>query len=437
MKNNMAKNWVFKSLLCLILSCGHPISLAQMQAIQFKKMVDSSAVIKNPIIVIDGGVIVDIVTDRQALANDMPIIDLSNYTAIPGLIDAHVHLSFALPKKSSGSPWHSYSTTASPTLLFYSKANAFKTLETGVTTVRDLSANDYLNIQIRDLIAAGEMTGPRTFAAGYGLHPTLSITKPGSSQYVGGRADGTVEVMRAVREQIAAGADWIKLFGSTGSAADTSGLQTFSYEEIKAATDIAHQMGKKVAFHSYGPGAVNDAIRAGVDSIEHAIGLDKETLKRMKRQGIVYIPTIDHNRYYIDSKDRYGYGEEIVQSLENFIQKNLETVRNAHAIGVPIGMGSDAVFNMFGQNTRELRWFVDAGMTPLEALATATSTNARLLGMEDQIGALKPGYKADIVAVEGDPSRDIGAVIDGVRWVMKAGEVVVDHTEVKQQNTIE
>ena len=150
-------------------------------------------------------------------------------------------------------------------------------------------------------------------------------------------------------------------------------------------------------------------------------------LAEMAKRGTFYVPTIDHNRYYVDFRDEYGYDEKVAERLNAYIEKNLETARRAHKAGVKFAMGSDAVFTMFGQNTRELAWFVKAGMTPAEALQTATANAAELLGMRDQLGAIAPGYFADMVAVDGDPLSDIQVAIDKVRWVMKGGQVVVDN----------
>jgi imidazolonepropionase-like amidohydrolase len=146
----------------------------------------------------------------------------------------------------------------------------------------------------------------------------------------------------------------------------------------------------------------------------------------MVKRGTFYVPTIDHNRYYVDAREQFKYDDKVVAGLNAYIEKNLETARRAHKAGVKFAMGSDAVFTMFGQNTRELGWFVKAGMTPAEALETATTNAAALLGMSSQLGAVAPGYFADLVAVEGDPLSDINVVIDHVRWVMKDGQVVVD-----------
>src|SRR3954465_12071670 len=147
----------------------------------------------------------------------------------------------------------------------------------------------------------------------------------------------------------------------------------------------------------------------------------------MVARGTVWVPTIDHNRYYVEAKDEFGFAPDTIPPLRAYIDKNLESTRRAFTAGVKLGMGSDAVYSMFGQNTRALGWFVKAGMTPLQALATATTIPAALLGHPRDLGAIAPGYYADLVAVDGDPRDDINVVIDKVRWVMKGGDVVVDH----------
>jgi imidazolonepropionase-like amidohydrolase len=275
------------------------------------------------------------------------------------------------------------------------------------------------------------MIGPRMFVAGCGLYVSNEPVRPGYSEPNCGLADGVPEVLRAVRQQVAAGVDVIKMYGSTGSDQDVTGFQTFTYEEMKAAVDAAHKFGKRIAIHSYGPDGARDAVRAGADSVEHAVDMDEATLKQMARQGTFYVPTIDHNRYYVEYRNEFGYGEKVAARLNDYIQRNLETARRAHKAGVRFAMGSDAVFTGFGQNTRELAWFVKAGLTPEQALATATTNAATLLGMQDTLGAIAPGYAADMVAVEGDPLKDIDVVIQNVRWVMKAGRVVVDKNSPK------
>jgi imidazolonepropionase-like amidohydrolase len=219
------------------------------------------------------------------------------------------------------------------------------------------------------------------------------------------------------------------MFSSTGSGRDVTGFETFTFEEMKAAVDAAHALGKRIAIHSYGPDGARDAVRAGTDSLEHAAGMDDATIAEMVRRKTFYVPTIDHNRYYADNYKKLNYPAEAVADLNAFIERNLETARKAFRAGVRFAMGSDAVYTMFGENTRELEWFVKAGMSPEQALRTATTNGADLLDRKDSLGALHPGYFADVVAVEGNPLEDIGVVLHKIRWVMKAGEVVVDRTK--------
>ena len=260
------------------------------------------------------------------------------------------------------------------------------------------------------------------FVAGYGLQNTRGTNVTPNT------AHGPVEVDKVARAQIAAGADWVKMYASTGTGQDVSGTQTYSFDEIKAAVDAAHALHKRIAVHSYGPDAARDAVRAGVDSLEHATDMDDETIAEIARRKIVYVPTIDHNRYYVDNYQLLRYRADSLPKLNDYIQRNLQTARKAFAAGVTFAMGSDAVYTMFGENTRELGWFVKAGMTPEQALRAATVNGAALLEMDKKLGALREGYLADIVAVEGDPLADIQTVVEKVRWVMKAGKIVVDKT---------
>jgi imidazolonepropionase-like amidohydrolase len=257
------------------------------------------------------------------------------------------------------------------------------------------------------------------------LRPTAASPSP-VSNIARARVTGAADIPAAVKAQVDGGADVIKMYGSTGSASDVTGDQTFTAEEMRVAVEAAHALGRRIAIHSYGPAGGRDATAAGAESVEHPVDLDDATLADMARRGTIYVPTIDHNRYYAEHRVEYGYTAAQAAALDEYRARNTATARRAFQAGVRFAMGSDAVFTMFGQNTRELAWFVHIGMTPAQALATATTNGAMLLGREKDLGAIAPGYFADIVAVEGNPLADVRVVIDRVRWVLKDGVVVVD-----------
>ncbi len=216
------------------------------------------------------------------------------------------------------------------------------------------------------------------------------------------------------------------MYGSTGTYANVTGVQTFTDVEMRVAVETAHRFGRPIAIHSYGDSGGRAALRAGAESIEHPAGFDDATLADWAKRGTMYVPTIDHNRFYAENASLLGYSREQVAGLDSFRLLNLETAKRAHAAGVRFAMGSDAVWWMFGENTRELAWFVQAGMSPAQALASATINGALLLGQPNKLGRIAPGYFADIVAVEGNPLVDTAVILTGVRWVMKGGSVVVD-----------
>ncbi len=397
------------------------------QAVRFGKLWDGKGEVwTNAIVIVEGERVREVTTDAKKIPAGAQVVDLTKYFGLPGLIDVHTHMT-QYTDETPGTPMLKQLLNNPPAVeVFLARKGVMRTLEAGVTTVRDLGADQYMDIAMRDLINRGEMIGPRMFVCGYGLFITNTPYKPGLNPPAGGIADGVPEVLRVVRQQIAAGADVIKLYASTGTDDDTSGFETYSYDEIRAAVDAAHQFGKKIAIHSYGPDGARDAVRAGTDSLEHATDMDDATIAEMAKRGTFYVPTIDHNRYYLDNWQKIGYADGFQAKTRAFIERNLETARKAHKAGVKFAMGSDAIYTMFGENTRELAWFVKAGMTPEQALKTATTNAAELLGKKDELGAVSAGYFADLVAVEGDPLADMNVAINKVKWVMKGGAVVVD-----------
>ena len=396
---------------------------ATMVAYRFKALVDPSGrTTADAVVLVQGDTIVRVGSGVRAIPRGVTVVDLRPYTAIPGLIDVHTHMTYWRDKANPTGPVP----RSRDSVVAAAAWNARRTLETGVTTVRDLGASNYADIAMRDSINKGVMAGPRMFVSGYGLSKLTTAPRAGTpSGAPRGRVMDTSEIRTAVAAQVEAGADWIKMYGSTGSFQNVTSVQTFTDLEMQVAADAAHKAGKPIAIHSYGDSGGRAAMRAGAESVEHPGYLDDATLKEFARRGTVYVPTVDHNRFYAENAALLGYDLRQVAELDSFRLLNLATATRAHAAGVKMAMGSDAVYWMFGENTRELGFMVKAGMTPVQALATATTNAAALLRMPTKLGRVAPGFFADIVAVEGDPTKDIDVVIRHVVWVMKGGKVVV------------
>ena len=401
-------------------------AFAATKAIKFGKLIDGNGgVFTNAVVIVEDDRVRSVASGNASIPSDAEVIDLSRYTGIPGLIDAHTHITYYW----DGTTTPRYEPPRHPAVTaILALENAQKALDAGVTTIRNLNAADGTDLAMRDLINMGRVVGPRMFVSGLGIRITRSTAPPAP---VGIMADGVDGVTRAVRQVIASGADWVKMFGSTGGFDDVTEFQTFTFDEMKAAADAAHLLGKKIAIHSYGPGGARDAIRAGADSLEHATDMDDQTIAEMVNRKTFYVPTIDHNQYYVENADTvYHFPPGAKERLLDYIQRNFATAKKAFQAGARMVVGSDAVYNGWGLNMRELDWFVRMGMTPAQALKAATTEPAAMLGMEKSLGAVAPGFYADIVAVEGDPLANITAASrrENIRWVMKSGRVVADKT---------
>jgi imidazolonepropionase-like amidohydrolase len=413
-------------LVVLTLLATSSTAFAATKAVKFGKLVDGTGrIITNAVVIIEDDRVQSVASGGASIPSGAEVIDLSRYTGVPGLIDAHTHIFWywdGMTTPRNEPPRH-------PAIaVFLAQENAMKALEAGVTTIRNLNAPDGDDLAMRELVNMGKIIGPRMFVSGLGIRITRSTTP---FPPIGIMADGPDAVMHAVRQVIASGADWVKMYGTTGGFDDVTEYQTFTYEEVKAAVEATHALGKKIAIHCYGPECARDAVRAGVDSLEHATDMDDQTIAEMVRKKIYYVPTIDHNQYYVENADLYHFPPGAKERLVDYIQRNFDTAKKAFQAGALTVVGSDAVYNGWGLNMRELNWFVKMGMTPAQALKAATTTPAAMLGMEKSLGAVAPGFYADIVAVQGDPLTDISAVSsrENIRWVMKAGRVVVDKTK--------
>lgn len=400
----------------LLLAAASVPTAQTTKAIRFARLWDGEKTITDAVVVVDGEKVASVGSGNAAVPKGAEVVDLRRYSGIPGMIDLHTHMTYfwdrapgTTPRGAGAGPRRLPAVT-----VYLAQDNAKRTIDVGVTTARDLGAQNDMDLAMRDLINAKAMVGPRMIVSGTGFSK-----RPGAPVDLEG-------LKKNVDEHVQKGVDVIKVYGSVGGFDNVATTQTLNFEEMKTIVDASHAAGKKVAIHSYGPSGAKDAVRAGADSIEHGIEFDDETFAEMVKRGTVWVPTVDHNRYYVDAKDEYDFPPAAIPQLQDYIQKNFATMQRAVKAGVKLGMGSDAVFSMFGQNTRELAWMVKAGLTPEQALMTATTTAADLIGMKGRLGCLQPGCLADVVAVEGDPTKDIDAAINGVRWVMKGGVVYVD-----------
>ena len=349
-------------------------------------------------------------------------IDLSGLTVMPGLIDVHTHLTM----DSNFDPYHELSTSVAKSALIGAR-NAKVTLEAGFTTVRNVGAAGYADVDLRDSINEGLIEGPHMAVSG----PPLSISGGHCDENLlpfeyhiqaDGVADGVEAVQHKVREIIKYGADVIKVCATGGvlSKGDDPQASQYTLEEMKALVADAHRLGRKVAAHAHGAQGILWATQAGVDSIEHGSYITDEAIREMKSHGTYLVPTT----YLADWIQEYGhlppFYAQKAKDVTAVARANLKKAVNA---GVKIALGTDAAVYPHGLNAHELEIYVDQfGMTPLAALQTGTINAADLMGWSDKVGALEPGKWADIIAVAGDPLRDV-KLLQNVAFVMKAGTV--------------
>ena len=365
---------------------------------------------------------------------DAAVIDLRNRFVLPGLIDSHVHLT----SDKAGVEGQLEEISASVADQAYEAAvNARKTLQAGFTSVRNLGDSDGVTLALRDAIAAGKLPGPRIVDAGR----SISATAGHMDATLGYREElhpainthnlcnGADDCRRAVREQVARGADVIK-FASTGGVNSRIGAglgaQLFD-DEARAIVETAHLYGKKVAAHAHGADGIAMALRAGVDSIEHGTLMDKDELALFRRSGAWYVPTLSTVNGYKErlAKNPEAYTGEVRRKIEWRIGITGKALQTAVPAGVKIAFGTDAGVSLHGRNADEFELMVAHGMTPATAIQAATVNAAELLGVRDEVGSLEPGKRADLIAVSGDPLRDV-TVLKRVEFVMKDGRVEKD-----------
>lgn len=353
------------------------------------------------------------------------IIDLGAATLLPGLIDCHVHL--------TGDPQHiGYRALgiSVPREALTGVKNARLTLEAGFTTARNVGASGYADVALRDAINAGEVPGPRLLVSGPALgstggHCDENLLAPQFAYRAEAVADGVPAVMAKAREVIKYGADMVKFCASGGvfSKGDLPGTTQYSPAEMSALITEAHRLGRKVAAHAHGAGAIIEASHAGADSIEHGSLIDDEGIRAVKQNGTYLVGDIYNDDFILGQGKQVGFTEEMLDKERMVGQQQRDGFRKAAQAGVRIAYGTDAGVYPHGGNARQFATMVKYGLTPMQALQSATVNAAELLGWADRVGSIEPGKFADLVAVDGNPLADI-TVLERVKFVMKGGEVL-------------
>ncbi len=389
---------------------------------------------KNVVLMIEGERIKSVEGPGYPIPAGATVVDLSADYVLPGLIDCHTHLSARADKYD---PINDFKFTPF-TEGIAGVVNAKRTLDAGFTTVRDVGSAPFFAVDLRDSINEGFIPGPRVVASGPGISitgghgdlndysPETHVTLfPAERDY--GIADGPEEIRKTIRAQVKYGVDVIKILASGGvlSKGDQPGAPQYTYEELKMAADTAHATGRKIAAHAHGTQSIKDAIRAGIDSIEHASLADDEGIKLAKEHGTYFVMDIYNDDYILGKAKDFGIPDEMINKERGVGKRQRETFRRAHAAGVKMAFGTDAGVYPHGDNAKQFHTMVEYGMTPAEAIQAATISAADLIGRASDVGVLAAGHYADLIAVKDDPLAHV-EVLEHVGFVMKGGAVDKD-----------
>ncbi len=383
--------------------------------------VGDGRILPKAVVVVDGERIVKVGAEHCPLPRNTRMVPLDGGVLLPGFIDCHVHLCL------DGSPDPVTGILAEPMAMtaFKAAAAARRTLLAGVTTVRDLGGRAGIDLALKQAVQSGVIPGPRMLVSG-----RLICMTGGHGWQIGLEADGADAVRRAAREQIKAGADIIKLMATGGvlTPGVEPGNAQFTEAELRAGIEEAHKAGRKTATHAMGTQGILNALRAGIDSIEHGVYLDEEAVRMMAERRIAFIPTISALHHIDEKGAAAGIPDYAVEKTRAVKPHHLESIRLAREAGVAVAMGTDAgtPFNLHGQNLGELALLVDRGFSVLHALQAGTRVAAETLGLAEDLGTIEEGKLADLIVAPADVLEQIEVLLQpgAVRMVMQAGRVV-------------
>lgn len=334
--------------------------------------------------------------------NGHEIVDLEGRTILPGMIDCHVHLCI----DGSADPIQSLRKDSEQLVTLKAAKNAYLSLSAGVTTIRDLGSLNGVTVSLRDAINLGVTIGPRIVCC----NQAVCITG-GQGWEFSRQADGVDGVRQAVREQLRAGANFIKLMSTGGvmTPGIDPGAAQFTYEELRAGVEEAHKAGRKAASHAQGNEGIKNSLRAGIDTIEHGIFLDDEAISLFLEKKAVLVPTLSAPFNIMEKGEKSGIPAFVIEKTQRVKDTHIESAKKAYQAGIPIAMGADAgtPFNGHGENLKELELLVGVGLSPMEAILSATRIAAGAIGLSHMIGTVEEGKLADLIVVEGDPLKDI------------------------------